>query len=95
VRVLAKEGAGTDNNINTIHTSLNSNLDIIHVTANMGQDLCLETKLADGNTVQTRLLRGTRRCEFNTVDAKVVKGLCNLDLGGLVKVGIGKLLALA
>jgi len=94
VRVLSQERAGTDNDIDTVNTSLNSNLDIVHVAANVGQDLSLETQLADGLAVKTRLLRGTRRGELDAVDTKLIQSLGDLDLGLGVKVGIGKLLAL-
>ena len=94
VRVLSQERAGADNDIDTVNTSLNSNLDIVHVAANVGQDLSLETQLADGLAVKTRLLRGTRRGELDAVDTKLIQSLGDLDLGLGVKVGIGKLLAL-
>jgi len=51
--VLSQERAGADNDINTVDTSLNSNLDIVHVAADVSQDLGLEAELADGLAVKT------------------------------------------
>lgn len=94
VRVLSQERTGTNDNIDTVDTSLNSNLDIVHVAADVSQDLGLKTELADGLTIKTRLLRGTRRSELDAVNTKLIQSLSDLDLGLGVKVGIGKLLAL-
>jgi hypothetical protein len=94
VRVLSQERAGANDNIDTVDTSLDSNLDIVHMAADVSQDLGLETELADGLAVETRLLRGTRRGELDAVNTKLVESLGDLDLGLGVKVGIGKLLAL-
>jgi hypothetical protein len=94
VRVLSQERTGANDNIDTVNTSLDSNLDIVHVAADVGQDLGLEAELADGLAVETGLLRGTRRGELDAVNTKLVESLGDLDLGLGVKVGIGKLLAL-
>jgi hypothetical protein len=94
VRVLSQERAGANDNIDTVNTGLDSNLDIVHVAADVSQDLGLETELADGLAVETRLLRGTRRGELDAVNTELVQSLGDLDLGLGVKVGIGKLLAL-
>ena len=52
VRVFSQERTRTNNNINTIHTSLHSESSIIHVTSDMGQDLGLfKTEGTDGLAV--------------------------------------------
>ena len=64
------------------------------MAAHVGQDLGLETELADGLAVLSRLLGSGRRCEFDVVDAKVIQSLGDLDLGFGVEEGVGELLAL-
>lgn len=94
MRVLSQERAGANDDIDTVNTSLDSNLDIVHVAADVSQDLGLEAELADSLAVKTRLLGGTRRGELDAVNTKLVQSLSDLDLGLGVEVGIGKLLAL-
>ena len=94
MRVLSQERAGTNDDIDTVDTSLNSNLDIVHVAANVSQDLSLETQLADSLAIKTRLLGSTRRSELDAVDAELIQSLSDFDLGLGVEVGIGKLLSL-
>ena len=94
MRVLSEERAGANDNVDTVNTSLNSNLDIVHVAADVGQDLGLETELADGLAVKTRLLGGTGRGELDAVNTELIQSLSDLDLGLSVEVGIGELLAL-
>lgn len=94
VRVLSQERAGTNDNIDTVNTSLNSDLDIVHVAADVGQDLGLEAELADGLAVLARLLGSAGRGELDAVNTELVQSLCDLDLGLGVEVGIGELLAL-
>lgn len=60
----------------------------------MCEDLGLEAELADGLAVLSRLLRGSRRSQLDVVDAEVVEGLGDLDLGVDVEEGVRELLAL-
>jgi hypothetical protein len=60
----------------------------------VGEHLGLQAKLADGLAILARLLRGCRRGELDAVDAKVIEGPGNFDLGLGVKEGICKLLSL-
>lgn len=53
----------------------------------------LEAELADRLAVAARLLRGSRRGQLDVVDAEVIEGLGNLDLGLGVEEGVGELLA--
>lgn len=53
----------------------------------------LEAELADRLAVTARLLRGSRRGQLDVVDAEVIEGLGNLDLGLGVEEGVGELLA--
>lgn len=94
VRVLPQERAGANDDIDTVDTSLNSDFDIVHVTPDVGQDLGLETKLADGLAVQTRLLARARAGKLNAVNTELIQSLGNPDLGLGVEVCVGELLAL-
>ena len=95
VRVLLKVGGSANDNIDTIHTGLDSYPRVVHVAANVGEDLGLEAELANGFAVLARLLRCCGACELNVIDTKVVKRLGDLDLGLRVEEGIGKLFALS
>ena len=61
----------------------------------MSEDLGLETEVADGLAVEAGLLTGSGRGEFDVVDAEVVQGLGDANLGLGVEEGVGELLALA
>jgi len=61
----------------------------------VSENLSLETESTDGLAVQARLLTGSGRCELDVVDAEIVKGLGDSDLGLGVEEGVGELLALA
>jgi hypothetical protein len=74
VRVFTQERRGANDNIDTIHTRLDGESGIVHVTSNMCQNLgSLETELADGFTVRPRLGRGRGRGQLNVLDSKVVE----------------------
>ncbi len=64
------------------------------MTTDVGQDFGLQTKLADGLAVPSRLFRSCRRRELYILDAEFVEGFSNGDLGLGVKECIGKLLPL-
>lgn len=91
VRVLAKEGRCPNYDVHTVHTRLYGNASIVHVASDVSQDLGLETELADGFTVCSRLLGCGGRGEFNVLYAKVGEGLCDSDLCFRVKKGVGEL----
>ena len=93
--VFSQELTRANNDIHAINTSLNRDLDIVHVTPDVGQNLSLQTELADGLAVESALLTGARAGKLDTVDTERVERLGDLDLGLGVKVGIGKLLALS
>ena len=94
MRVLPQVLRGTDNDIDTVNTSLNSDLDIVHVTSDVSQDLGLQAELANGLAVLAGLLACAGAGELNAVNTKFIQllGNCNLHVG--VKVGIGELLTL-
>jgi hypothetical protein len=95
VTVLHQVAAGANNDINTVNTGCDGQLGVVHVASHVSEDLGLEAELADLLAVEAGLLAGGRRGELDVVDAKVVEGLGNLDLGSGVEEGVGELLALA
>lgn len=90
VRVFSEEGGGANNDVNAIDASLDRDFGIGHITADMSEDLGLETELADGFTVLARLLTGGWGGEFDVVGAKLVQSPCDFNLFGGVEVGIGE-----
>lgn len=52
-------------NLHSVNTSLDSDPGIVHVASDVGEDLGLETQLADGLTVLSRLLRSARASELD------------------------------
>ena len=93
--MLPKERTGANNYIHAVHTSLDRDLDIIHVTSYVCQNLGLEAQLADGFAVESALLTRARTCKLYAVYTELIELLGDLDLGLGVEVGIGELLALA
>lgn len=93
--MLPQERAGADDDIDTIDTGLDSNLDIVHVASDVSQDLGLQSELADSLAIQARLLGSTRASEFDAINTEFVQSPRDLDLGLGVEIGIGELLALA
>jgi hypothetical protein len=51
VRVFAEERRCSNNNIYTIHTSLDGDSCVVHMASDVGEDLGLESELADGFAV--------------------------------------------
>ena len=90
MRVFAKEGGGADNDIDAVHPCFNCDFGILHIAADMGEDLALETELADSFTVLAGLLRGSWRGELDVVGAEFVKCFGDFDLLVRVEVGIGE-----
>ena len=64
------------------------------MTTDVGEDFGLQTKLANGLAVPSRLLGSCWRRELQILDAKFVEGFSDGDLGLGVKEGIGKLFPL-
>lgn len=95
VRMLAQVRRRANDNIETIDTGFHGHAGVVHVAAHMCQYFGLETELADGLAVLSRLLGSGRRCEFDVIDAKVIQSLGNLDFGFGIEEGVGELLALA
>ena len=94
VRELPQELGCSHDDVDTVDTSLNCYPGIIHVAANVGENLGFEAELADRLAVLAGLLRGGRRGELDAVDAKVIKRPGNFDLGFGVKKSVGELLTL-
>lgn len=86
--------AGANNDIDTVNTGLNSHLNIVHVTPDVGQNLGLEAELADGFAVLARLLTCARAGELDAVNTELIERLGDLDLSLSVEVCVGELLAL-
>jgi hypothetical protein len=53
MRKFAEEGRCANDNVYTIHTRLDGDARVVHMTADMGEDLGLETELADGLAVKS------------------------------------------
>lgn len=64
------------------------------MAANVGEDLGLQTKLADRLAVCARLFRGRRRGELDVLHTKGIEGLGDCDFGLGIEEGVGKLLSL-
>jgi hypothetical protein len=77
-----------------MRTRLNSDAGIVHVTADMREDLGLEAELADCLAICPRLLWGGRRCQFNVFHAESIQRLCDGDFGFGVEESVRKLFAL-
>jgi len=84
-----------NDDVDTIDASLHRNLDIVHVTSDVRENLGLQSQLADGLAVLAALLTRTRASELDAVDTESIKLLGDRNLGLGVEVGIGELLALA
>jgi hypothetical protein len=78
----------------TVRTSFDGDPGIVHVAADVGEDLGLESELADGLAVCAGLLRGGGGGEFNVLDPEGIEGLGDRDFSLGVEEGVGKLLAL-
>lgn len=59
----------------------------------MRQNLGLQAQLADGFAVEATLLTGGGRGEFDVINAELIQGLGDLDLGLGVEEGVGELFA--
>lgn len=95
MRVLAKVRGCANDDVEAIDTGFHSQTGVIHVATDVGEDLGLETELADGLAILSRLLRGGGGGKLDVVDAEVVESLGNLDLGLDIEEGVCELLALA
>lgn len=74
MRVFSQERRSTNNNIDTVHTRLDGDSSVVHVTSDMCQNLgVLETELADGFAMRPRLGRSSGGSELNVFDSKVVQ----------------------
>lgn len=92
--MLTKVRRCTNDDIEAVDTSLYCHTSIVHVAADVSQDLGLEAELADGLAILAGLLRGSWRGKLDIVDAEVIESLGNLDLGLGIEEGIGKLFTL-
>jgi hypothetical protein len=75
-------------------TGFDGNSGVVHMATDVRENLGLEAELADRLAIESRLLRGGGRCEFDVLDTKCIECLGNCNLGLGVEEGIGKLLAL-
>lgn len=72
-------------------TRLDSDPGVIHVTADVSQDLALQPHVADLDAVLATLLGRGGRGELDVLDTKVGEGLRDLHLRLGVEEGIGEL----
>ena len=75
-------------------TGLDGDACIVHVAANVGENLGLEAELADGLAIIARLLGGGGGGEFDVLYTKGIECLGDGDLCLGVEKGIGELFAL-
>ena len=75
-------------------TCLNGDASIVHMAANVGKDLGIEAKLADGFAVDAGLLGGGGGSEFDVFYTKGIECLGDGDLCLCVEEGISELFAL-
>ena len=74
VRVLTEERRSTNDDVDTVDTSLDSDTGVVHVASDVGKNLgLLEAELADSLAVCTRLGRSGRRGKLDVLDTKLVK----------------------
>jgi len=94
MRKFTEEGGCADDDINAVDAGLDGDARVVHVATDVGEDFGLQAELADGLAVPSRLLGSCRRREFEILDAELVEGFGDGDLGFCVKEGISKLLPL-
>ncbi len=94
MRKFTEEGGCADDDVDAIYARLDGDARVVHVASNVSQDFGIQAKIADGLTVPSRLIGGCWRRELDILDAKLVKGFGDGDLGLSVEEGIGKLLPL-
>lgn len=76
MRVFPQERTRTDNDINTVNTSLDGQSGVIHVASDMGQDLGLfQAERANGLAVVEGFGRGGGRGEFDVFDTEFVEAV--------------------
>lgn len=92
---LPEEGRGSDDDVDTIDTGRDGESCVIHVATDVGEDLGLESELADSHEVEPGLLGGSRGGDLDVVDTKVIESLGNLNLLCSVEEGIRELLTLS
>jgi hypothetical protein len=72
--VLPQEGARANDDVHAVHTRLDGQTGVVHVTPDVCEDLgLLEAELADGLAVRARLGGGGGRGELDVFDSKVVE----------------------
>lgn len=86
---------GPNHDVQTVDARVHRDTGVIHVTADMGENLSFEPELANSLTILPRLLRGGGGSQLNVVHAKVVQGFGNFDLSLGVEESVRKLFAFA
>lgn len=94
VRELAKEGRGADDNVNAVDAGFDGDARIVHVAADVGEDLRVEAELADGFAVRTGLLGRGGRGELEVLDTERIERPCDRDLRLRIEESVGELFAL-
>ena len=94
MRKFTEEGGCADDDVDAVDARLDGDARVVHVATDVGEDFGLQAELADGLAVPSRLLGSYWRRELEILDAELVEGFGDGDLGLGVKEGIGKLLPL-
>ena len=93
--VLAQVARGADDHVDAVHARLDRHARVVHVAADVREDLGVEPEPADGLAVQPALLRGRGARQLDVVDPELVQRPRDLDLLLRVEEGVGELLALS
>lgn len=87
MRVFAQKARSADDDIDTVNTSLDGDSGIVHVASDVSENLgALETELADGLAVGTRLGRGSGRGELDVFNTEFVETGCQRGFVGVYRV---------
>ncbi len=91
----AQQAAGAEEHVDAVDAGVDGDLGVVHVTADVGQDLGLEAQPGDALAVGPALGAGHRRGQFEVLDAECVQQAGDLHLLVAGEEGVGELLALA
>jgi hypothetical protein len=92
---LAQDRGGAEEDVDTVDAGLDGDARVVHVAADVGEDLRAERQGGDGLAILVGLRAGDRGGQLDVLDTELVQGLGDLDLLLRGEMGAGELLALA